>query len=214
MVRRRPRERQRARISPSQRWPMWGQSSKAHEPRTAKHAGHGWGTVNRQAGFNRELSVPAILAVFLIVVAGCSTSAEIAAPSDVGSGREAGPQRAGETSTDTGSEPASSCAALMNFRGVRYSTLYSEDGVPVGRSLGQGVWPPCDDQPMEAPGPATTVAVSAIAGVDPAVAVVVPSWSKKEFFVVERVAEQSRSRWPQELRRLTRPNRASDQTKK
>jgi hypothetical protein len=103
---------------------------------------------------------------------------------------------------------------LMDFRGERYTTLYSEDGVPVSRGVGEGVWPLCDDTPGDPALPAETVAVNAISGVDPAVAVVVPSWSKKEFFVAEAVAEQSRSRWPQEIRRLVRPNRAGDPTPK
>jgi hypothetical protein len=162
----------------------------------------------------RALGVPAVLAVFLAAGVGCGTSTDVAAPPDVGGSPGAGQQQARGTPADVQAAPAGSCAALMDFRGTRYTTLYSKAGVRVGRSVGQGVWPPCDDQPMEPPGPATTVAVSAISGVDPGVAVVVPSWSKKEFFVDQALAEQSRSRWPEELRRLTRPNRAGDQTRK
>lgn len=88
----------------------------------------------------------------------------------------------------------------MDFGGRHYTTLYAEKRVPVGDPIGRGVWPPCNDQPGEDPIGAERVDVSRIRGIDPSVAVVVPSWSKHEFFVREDLSDNR----PREIRRLLR----------
>ncbi|HET7305930.1 MAG TPA: DUF6281 family protein [Segeticoccus sp.] len=75
-----------------------------------------------------------------------------------------------------GGQAAASCAALMDFRGVRYAGYGGTTRTPVaGKRLGTGTLPPCNDTgengrngPTE---PATPVTVRAIAGVDPGTAV-------------------------------------------
>lgn len=93
------------------------------------------------------------------------------------------------------------CAPAMDFDGRHYTAMHAEEGFPVGEHIGQGVWPPCNDQPGEEPLPAETVDVSRIRGIDPSVAVAVPGWSKRTFFVQEELAAGKR---PPELRRLLR----------
>jgi hypothetical protein len=64
-----------------------------------------------------------------------------------------------------------SCAAVVNWKGVRYEGSGARVPVELGNELGDGRIPECGDQPDVAPDPARAVDVLAIQGVDPRIAV-------------------------------------------
>lgn len=116
----------------------------------AQPAGNQSGRARVTTGMIRGAAAVAVVVALAAVVSSCSTG-----------GGEAGSGGAG------------SCAALMDFQGVRYTGYGVPTRVPVaGKRLGTGTLPPCNDTgPQRATESATPVIVHRIEGVDPSRAV-------------------------------------------
>lgn len=101
----------------------------------------------------------------------------------------------GSCSSSNESEGTASeqCAATVEFNGSRYTTLHmpnsesntileAPDDLPVGRRLGEGIWPSCTEGKGEE-GASERREVVSIEDVDAKLAVMVPGWSRRLIFL-------------------------------
>lgn len=100
------------------------------------------------------------------------------------------------TSAESGSDGV--CPLDMTFRGNLYTGTHSEKTIQVGKAIGKGEFPPCDDSSAE-PLPAETIDVSSIPGIDPSVAILAPDYSRRDIFVN---LERTGGDLPKEVREL------------
>lgn len=90
----------------------------------------------------------------------------------------------GSNGSEAGGGGGGVCPAALNFHHHTYYANPANAAVPTGTTLGQGRYPNCDDG--HGPAGTGTAKVLAIRGIDPALAVAVPSYVDGKYVWLEK----------------------------